>query len=358
MRPDDELAVVDVIALALILLAALAGWAGAWLVGRFAGPLGLLQSPNPRSSHVRPTPGGGGVGIVVGVSVAGVLAWFDGRVGAQWLAVLGLAGGLALVGLCDDRQPLPARWRLLAQALVCAALLWLTGPGLAASGLPASGLPASGPLVPGLPVLGQALLLLGALWWLNLFNFMDGIDGIAGSQAAFMAAAAAALALFASAAPLSGPVLGLLCVAAASLGFLRLNWPPARVFMGDVGSLWLAFMLLALALSTTAQDLVRPAAWAVLAALFVSDASVTLARRLLTGQRWTEAHRSHAYQRLARRLGGHRPVTRLAIVINLVWLLPLAALAQMRPDWAWASVAAAYLPLLAGAAALGAGRPV
>jgi Fuc2NAc and GlcNAc transferase len=94
-----------------------------------------------------------------------------------------------------------------------------------------------------------------------------------------------------------------------------------------------------------------------LGALFAADATVTLVTRIARGERWHHAHRSHAYQRLSRRWRAHQPVTLLAIAINLLWLAPLAWACQLWPDFAWLIVAIAYAPLLAGAFALGAGRP-
>ena len=147
-----------------------------------------------------------------------------------------------------------------------------------------------------------------------------------------------------------------LALAAASLGFLVFNWPPAKIFMGDVGSTYLGYVLAAVALVTIAEGRLGLAQWAILAAAFVTDASVTLIRRLLRGERIAEAHRLHAYQALSRRWGGHLPVTVGFSVLNIVWLLPLAWLAAV-PGWAIGAVCAAYLPLIALALVSGSGAP-
>lgn len=325
------------LALLSVLLAGSCGWAGAWFVRRHAEHLGLVQHPNHRSSHRVPTPSGGGIGIVVGVTLAGMLAWTGGLASARWVATLGLALPLALIGFIDDLRPVSARLRLALHILVCAALLALHG------------------LWGALGPIGFLVLLLAGVWWVNLFNFMDGIDGIAGSQAAFMATAAGGLALVAGATTMA--LLPLAALAAASLGFLRLNWPPARVFLGDVGSTWLGFVLFALAVVSSANGLLHPAVWVVLAAVFGCDATITLVRRMLAGQRWTDAHRSHAYQRLSRRLGGHRSVTLIVIAVNVGWLLPLAALVQAAPAWAWPIAILACLPIAVAVMAAGAGLP-
>ena len=327
-------------------LAALLSWLGAWTVCRIAPRLGLVAAPNARSSHQLPTPHGGGLGMVLAGSViGGWLAW------SRELPLLGgvliLAGLLALVGLCDDFRPLPAGLRLTAQAVLCAAMLGLMGL------LPAPG--------GGLPLmLGGGLFafwFLSGLWWVNLFNFMDGIDGFAGTEALFMLAVAALLALWGHPERLVHPVWKLMpCLAAASAGFLRINWPPARVFMGDVGSTWMAFMIFAFTLMTIQAGWIVPTVWLILGAGFMSDASVTLVVRMVTGQRFTQAHRSHAYQRLARRWGGHRPVTLLLAAFNVLWLAPLAVAAQWSPQWSGLWLGLAFTPALLGVWHAGAGK--
>jgi len=134
-----------------------------------------------------------------------------------------------------------------------------------------------------------------------------------------------------------------------------LNWPPARIFMGDVGSGFLGFALGVLAVDAAAWELVPLASSAILLGVFLVDATVTLFRRWLRGERLSQAHRSHAYQHAARRFGGHRPVVLGVIAINLGWLLPWAWVAQAWPAWAMAAVAAALGPLVMLAWWLGAG---
>lgn len=333
----------------MMALSALVAWGVAAWVRHCAETLRLVQIPNHRSSHEQPIPNGGGLGIVVAGSFAGIaLVLFSGW-SIGWF-VLGLAALLAVVGLRDDIQDLPARVRFGVQLAVCAVLLiWLgdlpkftfsTGLEFELGGWVLSG-----------------LLLLAGVWWINLFNFMDGIDGIAGAQEVFMLLGSAALSAWVNAEVMSSPVwMLMLCIAAATVGFLLLNWPPAKVFMGDVGSTWLAFMVFALALTSVQAGLLSYCTWLVLAAVFITDATVTLLTRLLGGERWYEAHRNHAYQKLARRWGGHQPVTLLAVGINVLWLAPLAGACALWPLWAFGWVLLAYLPLVVGAVALGAGR--
>lgn len=323
------------LAMLLSLASGLFAWAGTRLVLLNARRLGLVQVPNHRSSHEKPTPHGGGLGIVLAGSITSIwLAWPGG--GTLW-AISALAFLLAALGLWDDVRHLPAWMRFAVQVLLCALLLQLP------SGSE--------------PLILSILLLLAGVWWVNLFNFMDGIDGLAASQAVFMLLAGAVLtAWFHPAAVDAAEWLWMLALAAAALGFLAINWPPARIFMGDVGSTYLAFVIFALALHMVREGWLTYLAWLVLGSVFITDTSVTLLRRMLTGERWFEAHRSHAFQRLSRRWNSHRRVTLLAIAFNLLWLAPLAWAVLAWPRWAWVCVMLAYTPLVAAALALGAGK--
>jgi Fuc2NAc and GlcNAc transferase len=316
---------------ALAVSAALTGWIRNRALAR-----GRLDVPNARSSHTVPTPRGGGLAIVVAVVASVALAAVLGRIGLPFAAVLVACGLLvAAVGHYDDLRGLPALPRLLAHLVASIAVVAL--PGMAGPGLPVF------PTLP--PVVAATLLVLGVTWSLNLFNFMDGIDGIAGSQAAFVSAASAGLlATLQDPAP---PLIALpLATAGACLGFLAWNWPPARIFMGDVGSGFLGFWLAAVALALHQAGVLSIWASAILGSAFIADATVTLLRRAIRRERWHEAHRSHAYQHLARRLGSHRAVTMLLWAVDLGIALPLATAAVLVPRIA---------PLLAAAALAGFG---
>jgi glycosyltransferase WbpL len=316
------------------------------LARRLASGSGLLDMPNPRSSHGVPTPRGGGVAIAT-VTTAGLLILaLSGAV--QWQLLWSLTGGglaVALVGAADDRRSLSATIRLAVHfGAALWALVWL-------GGLP--------PLRVGdhLVALGWAGYLLGAcgiVWALNLFNFMDGIDGIAASEAIFIALAAALL--NASLGADTGVALAALLFAAACGGFLLWNWPPASIFLGDVGSGYLGYVIVVLAVAATRDNPVALWVWLILGGAFFSDATVTLARRVLRKERLQEAHRSHAYQRLARRWGSHGRVTLAFLAVNVLWLLPCAVLAVWFPGYAVAAVAVALTPLALLAVALGSGR--
>jgi Fuc2NAc and GlcNAc transferase len=324
----------------LVLSASLTG-----LARRFALRRGILDIPNRRSSHRSATPRGGGVAIVVAVTLATVLLALLGRISSN-LCIGLVGGGLAVagVGFADDQRGLPAAVRFAAQTLAALWALWWLGSLSQVQ---------VGEHVAHLGWSGAALAILGILWSVNLFNFMDGIDGLAAGEAVFVAASGALLAALAPANAEIATLAWLLAWACA--GFLCWNWPPARIFMGDVGSAYLGY---AIALLALADVQTRPAAvwvWLILGGVFFVDATLTLSRRWLRRDRVYEAHRQHAYQWLARRFG-HLRVTVGVLLVDVLWLLPCAAFASCRPEFATAAVIAAFVPLAVIAFLVGAGR--
>jgi Fuc2NAc and GlcNAc transferase len=341
---------------ALDLLAPAAGAVAAWLltalVLRRAESLRLIDLPNARSSHSRPTPRGGGLSIVV--VVLALLLWQavlgsrgSGGAGAA-LAPLALAVGgatMAAVGFIDDLRGLSATLRFALQGV--AAL----GTVLALGGVPDE-VVAALPALAGPP--GVVLCVVVLLWFLNLFNFMDGIDGIAATQCIFMSGSAALLGALAGAEP--RVVVTMAAIAASAAGFLAWNWAPARIFMGDVGSVFLGYLLPAAALWLSSVSAVGVWTFIVLGALFIGDASATLARRSLRRRPWSEAHRSHLYQQLARRLGGHARVTTGYAIVNVGVVLPLAWATVRFADHAAAIAVATTLASIGAFWVAGAGR--
>lgn len=211
------------------------------------------------------------------------------------LLALALALVISIIGLVDDRWPLPAKLRLTFQlAVVSTFVIFSAPPALVSQNV--------GSIWVAVGTLG---LVFAGVWWLNLFNFMDGIDGFAASQALSMLGGAIALLAVQSAGLPSQPLLGLIFVTgAAILGFLVFNWPPAKIFMGDVGSMFLGFLIFAIAILSAKAGWFSLWQWAILGAVFVADASVTLVRRLYLGKNILKAHRSHAYQHLSQSWGG------------------------------------------------------
>ena len=145
-------------------------------------------------------------------------------------------------------------------------------------------------------------------------------------------------------------------IGAASVGFLVWNWPPAKIFMGDVGSGYLGFSLAVLGVASSQHDPSAPLSWLIVAGIFAVDATFTVARRFLRGERVTQAHRTHAFQLLAKRIG-HRNATLGVASVNLVWILPCAIASILWPQYISELTALTLSPLIAYAFMIGAGQP-
>lgn len=308
----------------------------------------LLDLPNDRSSHASPTPRGGGLAIVLTFVLATAGLFWAGLVPVRLATALAGVLPLGVIGFVDDHGHVPARWRFLVQMVAAVwSIAWIGGMDSVDMG---GAVYVSG-------WFGNLVGILFVIWMLNLFNFMDGIDGIAGVETVTVALSAALLMYFGRGAewPPEGQVL--LVLAAATCGFLVWNWPPAKIFMGDVGSGVLGFVLALLGLWFGREHALSLATWLILVSVFVVDATLTLLIRIRRGDRWYEAHRSHAYQHASRCLRSHRNVTLSVLAINLLWLLPLAWLATTHAEWELWMLLAAILPLTFTAYRLGAGRP-
>ena len=310
-------------------------WALTWWVRKFAIRHRMIDTPNIRSSHSTPVPRGGGLAVVVASSASVAALTAVGILDAR-LALAILGGGLpvAWIGFKDDRGSVSARLRLCVHALAAVWTMYVLG------GLPPLQV---GERIFDLGVAGDVLGTLAIVWTLNLFNFMDGIDGIAASEAVIVAGFGGGICAVISG-TLAVPA-GSLTLAAASAGFLLWNWPAAKIFMGDVGSGYLGFEIAVLAIASGRDSPVAPFVWLILGAVFFADSLVTLIRRLARGERIYEAHRSHAYQVLARRWS-HRTVTIAVILTNLLVLIPLAWTAATHPAWA-AAITGSVLVVLA-----------
>ncbi|WP_144171670.1 glycosyltransferase family 4 protein [Pseudomonas sp. Kh13] len=294
----------------------------------------IIDVPNARSSHTVPTPRGGGVAIVLSFLGCLPLLGLAGAVPLSALVAIGGAGALiAVIGFMDDHGHIAARWRLLGHFAAAAWMLYWLG-GLAP--LQVFGFTLD------LQWFGYILAALYCVWMLNLYNFMDGIDGIASVEAVTACLGMVLLSVLAGAPQLMAlPLL----LAAATFGFLCWNFPPARIFMGDAGSGFLGIVLAGLSLQAAWAAPQLFWCWLILLGVFVVDATFTLIRRLLRGDKVYEAHRSHAYQFAARHYGKHLPVTLAVAALNLFWLLPIAlCVLLLGLDGVW-GVIIAYLPL-------------
>jgi UDP-N-acetylmuramyl pentapeptide phosphotransferase/UDP-N-acetylglucosamine-1-phosphate transferase len=299
---------------------------------------GILDRPNPRSSHRTATPRGGGIAVCLTVLPIWAGLAIAGRAAPGVLVIVLGTLLLGAVSWLDDLGGLAPASRLTAHGLAAA---------LGSFALPPAAIALPGPLGPALCFAAIGLVW---VWWINLFNFMDGIDGLAGGEAA---AIGLGLVLFAGFGAGFDPLLAALAAAilGAAIGFLVWNWPPARIFLGDVGSTTLGYLTGFLLLGAALRGHWRIAL--VLPLYFLADATITLGRRLVRGERFWEAHRQHFYQRAVAHGLGHAAVTRRVIATNVVLIL-LGWTAEN--GWGAAALAAAAANVAMLLAALAAGR--
>ena len=306
-----------------------------------------LDIPNERSSHITPTPRGGGIAFVATSLIGFLLLLLNNALNGTELLALCSAGSIvAIAGHLDDRQKISgATVRLVLHAI--SAIILVVGVGIPSELALFERTVNTG-------IVGSILGVVYLVWLLNLFNFMDGTDGIAAGEAIFVVIAGAFLNYHVlSDANHSAAAVA---IAASTFGFILYNWSPAKIFMGDVGSGYLGIVIGGLSLIAANQDPELLWVWIILLAVFVSDATVTLIRRLLRKQKPHVAHRSHAYQHLAIRLNSHAKVALLVLAVNIAWLLPIAFLVADKQLAGTTGVIIAYVPLLVAALAFGAGK--
>ena len=306
-----------------------------------------MDIPNERSSHITPTPRGGGIAFVTTSLIGFLLLLLNDALNATELFALCCAGSIvAIAGHLDDRQKISgATVRLVLHAI--SAVILIIGVGIPSELALFDQTVNTG-------IIGSILGVVYLVWLLNLFNFMDGTDGIAASEAIFVLLAGALLSYHVLSDANHSPAA--IVLAASTFGFILYNWSPAKIFMGDVGSGYLGIVVAGLSLIAANQDPELLWVWIILLAVFVSDATVTLIRRLLRKQKPHVAHRSHAYQHLAIRLNSHAKVSLLVLAVNIAWLLPIAFLVADKQLAGTTGVIIAYVPLLIAALAFGAGK--
>ncbi|WP_376696488.1 MraY family glycosyltransferase [Wenzhouxiangella sp. EGI_FJ10305] len=270
----------------------------------------LLDLPGARRSHAEPTPRGGGLAIVAALVLIWV-AWPGALAG--WWQPMTVVVFMAVVGWLEDRHELLARWRFLSQFAVAVFLLYSVGGLHTVS-------------VFGVPIgatwLWSGLGVVAVIWLINLYNFMDGSDGMAAGQGLWAGAVSAVLFELGGHSDLSAFALA---AAAAWGGFLLWNRPPARIFMGDVGSLSLGAMVASCAVLGATTGAISIWVSFMISSLFVVDTTATLASRVRRGEQWYTAHRQHAYQRLLDLGWSHARVFGLYQLINVLLVLPIIA---------------------------------
>ena len=260
-----------------------------------ASRMNILDHPNERSLHDTPMPRTGGIAIVLAVALVLAGGYLTAQISSSigWLAVAALL--VASVSLVDDLRGLALRYRLIVH-LVAATLLSYTGLHVAGEVWP-GGLPAWPWWV------SRFLAVLVIVWMINLYNFMDGMDGFAGGMAVIGFGALGVQGWLVGA---NEYALINLVIVAATGGFLVFNFPPARIFMGDTGSATLGLLAATMALWGARDDVLPLWTSLLIFSPFIVDATVTLIRRILRGERFWQAHKTHYYQRLVQMGWGHR----------------------------------------------------
>lgn len=302
------------------------------VIRRFAIRRCLVDIPNARSSHACPTPRGGGLAIVTCYLISLVAMVLLNYVSISVALAFAGAGFLvAAISFWDDHAHVRPRWRI-AVHIIAALWAWYFIVDLSA--------------IPHQSIawwLFNIYLIVSVVWVINLYNFMDGIDAIAGSETVFIGACAT---LFFWMSDASQFALLAALLTASTAGFLVWNFPPASIFMGDVGSSYLGLAIGLLALAGIASGTVNIWTWLILLGVFLTDATLTVGRRMALGLKWYEAHRSHAYQHAAQRSGSHGKVIAVIAGINLFWLFPLAFAAYRWSEYGFVFALIAYSPLV------------
>lgn len=307
-----------------------------------------LDVPNERSSHTSPTPRGAGLAVVVAFLLGLIALLVENTISDEVFLAIALPGLIvAIIGWLDDRGHLTsAKWRLIGHFACASLAVRLTG------GLPE--LPLANSTID-FGLAGNIVAVVYLVWMLNLFNFMDGIDLITGVQTVTTSAGVAMLLLISTE---SGLWKIFAILTASILGFLFFNLPPAKIFLGDVGSGFIGFTTAVISLVVAKDEPLVACAMIILLAVFVTDATVTLLRRLLSREHVYVAHRTHAYQHLSKKLNRHLPVSLGVGAINLFFLLPIAWLVVKSEIIPIFGLIVAYVPLALVAALLNAGKRV
>lgn len=300
---------------------------------RFAVANGIVANPNFRSLHERPMPRAGGIVFSsTFLLTAGALGWALETDPLLMSTLLGGGAAAALFGLLDDLVQLRSVTQLGAQAVLAAFAL-------------ASG---GGEPVVDMPWAPRWLDMLfnwaGFVWLLNAYNFMDGVDGMAAAGSVFFSLTVILLLRLSGADP---TLTAFLAVFAASvLAFAFLNWPPASIFMGSAGSYFLGYSYCALMAYTASRGYLSFWAWLVILGYFVGDTTTTTVLRMFVSERWYGAHRSHAYQNLARVWRSHTRVVVGVTLYHALWLLPLVLWMTFSPKVTPVAVALALGPVV------------
>jgi Fuc2NAc and GlcNAc transferase len=309
---------------ALLVLATTATVVGSLLYRNVALQRGIIAKISSRTLHDRTVARGGGLVFASVFAVGIFVSWLRGGLPAWVMLALGVGGmAAAVVGFIDDVYEVSALKKLATQ--ICLSI-WLFVVSYA---------PLYEQFVLNAGVIERALatvaLIFIPVWLINLQNFIDGIDGMAISGSVFVCATGMIVLALTGVSSVTFFLFALL--GASCLGFLFLNIPPARIFMGDSGSIFLGYCIAAILLLTVQTGEMSAWTWICMLSYFVADTTTTTISRMFLVKRWYGVHRSHAYQNLARIHKSHAKVTYGVALFNILWALPLSVWSAIRPEW-------------------------
>jgi Fuc2NAc and GlcNAc transferase len=293
----------------------------------------IIAIKNHRTLHSLPTPKGGGIVFSLLFLLSFILIWWNWQLPMELFLIVGVGGMVASIfGFVDDIKNIRARVKLIVQIFLAAwVVYWLEYGGL----LQLDWMPA---------FLAIPFLLFFMVWIINAYNFIDGIDGLAASGAIFISLTLTVLLIITNG-PIEIMAIFILIVAVVS-GFLLFNWPPATIFMGDAGSVFLGYIFGSMLLFTILTSNISIWSWLTVLGYFFADTTLTQIMRIVLVKKWYLSHRSHAYQNLARMTGSHLKVTRGVFLYNLIWVLPLTLLTAFRPEMGLVAATLAIMPAL------------
>jgi len=293
----------------------------------------ILANINYRALHKNPTPTGGGIVFSIIIVTYIYRLWWDHKLSDELFFVLFVGGaGSTLFGFLDDIINLDASKKLVVQIFLASwVFFWFRVDFL----LYFDWMPT---------LILMPLVILFVVWMINAYNFMDGIDGMAAMGAVFVSSTIALLLLLTNSE--SELILPFVLLSMSVAAFLFFNWPPASIFMGDSGSVFLGYIFGSLILYTIIHNEISVWTWIVVFGYFFADTTVTQIARFVLVKKWYIAHRSHAYQNLARITDSHFKVTSGVAAYHVIWLLPLSLWTVFQPEMALLASALAVIPAL------------
>jgi len=320
-----------IIFISMLIIISLLSYLLTKLYRKFAIINAIVSNPNERTLHQNSVPRGGGIIFSsLFILAISILSYLN-IISFEIFMLVGVGGFLAtLFGFVDDIFDIRISIKIIIQSMLAAwALLWIDFGEFQVT-----------EWIPG--YISYFIFWILLIWIMNAYNFMDGVDGMAASGAIFIASTLALVIFLTNG---SFVLLILFMILSASVGgFLFINWPPAKIFMGDSGSVFLGYTLGTLLLFTVSREDLSAWTWIVVLGYFSADTTGTQLLRIFLGKKWHLAHRSHAYQNLVRITGSHLLVTRGINLYHFFWILPLTIFSVLHPEMIIVTVSLAVIP--------------